>query len=70
LFQVWRGFALVAVFIVLIRRLPDTSRSGWWALIGLVPVVGTIIRLVFTVADSTAEENTHGPSPKVSPQTP
>lgn len=65
----WIVLTIVPAIGVLVRRLHDTSRSGWWALIGLVPVVGGIILLVFTVADSTAEENTYGPSPKVSPQT-
>lgn len=29
------------------RRLHDTSRSGWWQLICLVPLVGLIVLLVF-----------------------
>ena len=29
------------------RRLHDTQRSGWWQLIGLVPVIGVIVLLVF-----------------------
>ena len=29
------------------RRLHDTSRSGWWQLICLIPLVGLIILLVF-----------------------
>ena len=34
---------------VLVRRLHDTSRSGWWILIGLIPIVGSIVLLVFTL---------------------
>jgi uncharacterized membrane protein YhaH (DUF805 family) len=45
------------------RRLHDTGRSGWWQLIGLVPVAGWIVLLVFFVQDSQAA-NQHGPSPK------
>lgn len=30
-----------------VRRLHDTGRSGWWWLIGLIPLVGGIILLVF-----------------------
>ena len=35
-----------------IRRLHDIGRSGWWLLIGLVPLVGAIILLVFDVTES------------------
>ena len=29
------------------RRLHDTDRSGWWQLIGLGPLVGAIVLIVF-----------------------
>ena len=29
------------------RRLHDTNRSGWWQLIGLIPVIGSIVLIVF-----------------------
>jgi uncharacterized membrane protein YhaH (DUF805 family) len=45
------------------RRLHDTSRSGWWLLIGLVPFVGWIVLLIFFVQDS-HPANQHGPNPK------
>lgn len=34
------------------RRLHDTSRSGWWQLISLIPLIGPIILIVFLVQDS------------------
>ncbi|MBY4593996.1 DUF805 domain-containing protein [Ottowia caeni] len=46
------------------RRLHDTGRSGWWLLIALIPLVGAIVLLVFTVQDSTPGENQYGPNPK------
>lgn len=36
-----------------IRRLHDTDRSGWWAWIVLIPIVGWIITLVFVLLPST-----------------
>lgn len=48
------------------RRLHDTNRSGWWQLITLVPLVGLIVLIVFTVQDSTGD-NQHGPNPKAAP---
>jgi uncharacterized membrane protein YhaH (DUF805 family) len=61
---IWILATLVPAVAVLIRRLHDTSRSGWWALIGLLPIVGGIILLVFTVQDSDSGDNTYGASPK------
>ncbi len=49
---------------VAIRRLHDTNRSGWWLLIGFVPLIGLIVLLVFMVLDSTPGENRFGSNPK------
>jgi len=58
------GLAIVLPYLaVAVRRLHDTSRSGWWLLIGLIPVVGTIVLIVFWVQDSHGD-NQYGPSPK------
>lgn len=38
------------------RRLHDTDRSGWWLLIGLVPIIGVIVLVVFLVQDSKGEQ--------------
>ncbi len=43
---------LVPTLAVSVRRLHDTNHSGWWYLIGLVPLAGAIILLVFFVRDS------------------
>ena len=45
------------------RRLHDTGRSGWWLLIGLIPLIGAIVLLVFFVMDS-EPDNEYGPNPK------
>ena len=49
---------------VTFRRLHDTDHSGWWLLVGLVPLVGMIILLIFMVQDSQAGANQYGPNPK------
>lgn len=46
------------------RRLHDTGRSGWWLLIGLIPLVGIIVLIVFWVQDSQREANQWGNNPK------
>jgi uncharacterized membrane protein YhaH (DUF805 family) len=45
------------------RRLHDTGRSGWLQLLGLIPIVGTIILIVWFAADS-QPDNEYGPNPK------
>jgi uncharacterized membrane protein YhaH (DUF805 family) len=55
---------LIPSLAVAVRRLHDTSRSGWWFLIAFVPFVGGIILLVFTVQDSAPGENLYGKNPK------
>jgi uncharacterized membrane protein YhaH (DUF805 family) len=52
---------------VSVRRLHDTGRSGWWILIGLVPLIGFIVLIVFYVQDSEPTENQYGPPPKALP---
>ncbi|MEZ5573968.1 MAG: DUF805 domain-containing protein [Halioglobus sp.] len=48
------------------RRLHDTGRSGWWQLIGIIPVIGIIVLIIFFVQDS-VEDNEYGPNPKATP---
>ena len=63
------GLYWLALFIpqiaVQVRRLHDTGKSGWWLFIGLVPLVGSIVLLVFMVEDSQPGENQYGPNPKL-----
>ena len=61
---IWILVTIVPALAVLVRRLHDIGRSAWWLLIGLVPFVGTIVLLVFTVLDSAHGENTYGTSLK------
>jgi uncharacterized membrane protein YhaH (DUF805 family) len=58
---------LVPSLAVSVRRLHDTGRSGWWLLIGLIPIVGVIVLIVFAVQDSNAGDNAYGPNPKAAP---
>ncbi|MBM0204276.1 DUF805 domain-containing protein [Micromonospora sp. STR1s_5] len=55
---------LLPTLAVAVRRLHDTDRTGWWVLIGLVPLVGAIVLIVFFVQDGTPGANRFGPSPK------
>ncbi len=48
-----------------VRRLHDIGKSGWLALIGVVPAVGGIILLVMALKDGQPEINKYGSNPKV-----
>ena len=55
---------LIPSLAVGVRRLHDTSRSGWWMFISLVPFIGSIVLLVFMIQDSAPNANQYGPNPK------
>jgi uncharacterized membrane protein YhaH (DUF805 family) len=46
-----------------IRRLHDLDRSGWWLLLGLIPLVGAIILIVWFCGQGTQGPNRFGPDP-------
>jgi len=55
---------LIPGIAVSVRRLHDTNRSGLWLFIGLIPLIGAIVLLVFMVQDSQQGDNEYGPNPK------
>jgi uncharacterized membrane protein YhaH (DUF805 family) len=56
---------LIPSLAVGVRRLHDIGRSGWWLLIGLIPVIGWIILIVFAVKEGDPGDNAYGPNPKL-----
>jgi uncharacterized membrane protein YhaH (DUF805 family) len=67
-FGLFGALYALAVFLpglaITVRRLHDTSRSGWWALLVLIPVLGVLVLIVFMVLDSHPGTNEYGPNPK------
>ncbi|MEU7036302.1 DUF805 domain-containing protein [Streptomyces sp. NPDC046237] len=65
------GIYALGVFLptlaVTIRRLHDTGRSGWMILLGLIPLVGAIILIVFYATEGNQTDNAYGPNPKLAP---
>lgn len=55
---------IIPSLAVAVRRLHDTGRSGWWYLIGLIPIIGGIVLIVFFCEDSKPGSNQWGPNPK------
>lgn len=55
---------LIPSIAVVVRRLHDTDRSGWWILISLIPLIGVIVLFVFMCLDSQPGTNRFGANPK------
>ena len=45
------------------RRLRDTNRSGWWALLALIPFPGLPVLAALLVFEGTRGDNRFGPDP-------
>lgn len=48
-----------------VRRLHDIGRSGWWLLIGIIPIIGWILLIVWYCKDSMMSDNQYGPVPNM-----
>lgn len=44
------------------RRLHDIGRSGWWQLLGLIPIIGWIILIIWFVKKGDEHPNEYGPA--------
>lgn len=49
---------------VQVRRFHDQDKSGWFALLNLIPYIGPIVVLVFMAIEGTPGDNQFGPNPK------
>jgi uncharacterized membrane protein YhaH (DUF805 family) len=52
---------LVLSMIVTARRLHDMGRSGWWALLMLLPILNMLVFLVLAVFPGDTGPNKYGP---------
>jgi uncharacterized membrane protein YhaH (DUF805 family) len=55
---------LIPSLAVGVRRFHDTGKSGWNYFVGLIPLAGIIILLVWFCKDGQADENKWGTNPK------
>ena len=51
---------------VTVRRLHDVGKSGWYYLLGMLPIVNIWI-LILLATEGTRGENQYGPDPKSTP---
>ena len=65
--MLWNLVALVTAVpsvAVLVRRLHDVGKSGWYALAIFVPILGWLYCLFLLVKESEPCANVYGPNPK------
>lgn len=59
------GLAILGLFLphlaVTVRRLHDTGKPGWWLLIGLIPLLGPIVLIVWLASAGDHQGNVYGP---------
>jgi uncharacterized membrane protein YhaH (DUF805 family) len=58
---------LIPNIAVGVRRLHDINMSGWWFLINLLPILGSIVMFVFAVMPGTVGRNRFGDDPLAEP---
>jgi uncharacterized membrane protein YhaH (DUF805 family) len=62
----WLDVVLVAPFFaVMVRRLHDVGKSGWWLLAAFIPF-GVLALIMFWVREGIPGDNRFGPDPKAS----
>jgi uncharacterized membrane protein YhaH (DUF805 family) len=61
--------ALVDLVLILpalavgVRRLHDIDKSGWWLLVGLIPLVGWLFIIIWACTKGSLGPNRFGPDP-------
>ena len=64
IFGIYGLIIIIPSWAVVVRRLHDTGRSGWWIFVGFVPLIGEFILLFILLSDSQQGNNQYGPNPK------
>jgi uncharacterized membrane protein YhaH (DUF805 family) len=61
---IWMLLHFIPAVAATIRRLHDTDRSGWWYLLGLVPLANLVL-FVFTLLRGSPGPNRFGAGPAI-----
>ena len=61
----WTLATLLPSLGLSVRRLHDIDKSGWWLFLGLIPLVGAIILIIWACKESQPYDNQYGPVPNL-----
>ena len=64
IFAIFYLSLVIPTLAVTVRRLHDINKSGWYYFISLIPLVGSIILLVWLFTDGDRFVNNYGDDPK------
>lgn len=60
---IWSFVAGIGSIMIAIRRLHDLNKSGWFLLIGLIPLINMIFMLYILLIPGTVGDNQYGADP-------
>ncbi|MFD0590226.1 DUF805 domain-containing protein [Paenibacillus sp. GCM10027627] len=69
LYYIYYLAIIIPSLALTVRRLHDIGKNGWFILLGLIPVVGFIILIVFHCLEGVRGSNQYGEDPKQSSST-
>lgn len=64
LYTIYAFAMLIPSLAVIVRRLHDQDKSGWWYFVALIPFIGGIWFLVLMCLEGTSGDNQYGPASK------
>ncbi len=64
IYLIYSLFTLIPGLAVVVRRLHDVDKSGWFILIAFIPLIGAIWLLVLFCTEGTPGRNQYGVNPK------
>ena len=59
--SIWSLATLLPSLGVSVRRLHDLDKSGWWLLLGFIPLIGALVLLYWFCLPGTPGDNRFGP---------
>ena len=62
-YAIYSLWVMIPGIAVTIRRLHDLDKSGWCVLLGLIPLIGSIILIIWYATEGTRGPNRFGPDP-------